>query len=278
LLLRLPLFAEVYTFLRDAAGSFASAAINVQNAPASLGEFGVWVSVNAAGTTLAVGAPAENTIGGAVYMYTAAAGTGAWGAPQKLSGTSYGFTASRRFGQRVALNSAGTTLAVGSMFHSAAQGGIIVFILSGGTWITQSPILIPASMSGTAWVGSSLAINAAGDWIATGGPQDTAQGAITGAVFTYKRDGSGVWSFGQKLLPSDSTTASNRYFGIAVALSSSGTTLIIGADREGSTGAWWSVGRRSGRHACIHTASQQQAAENAHTPLLRSCILVCQAL
>jgi hypothetical protein len=235
--------AEVYTFLRDASGNFGGAAVNIQSAPASLGEFGLWVTVNAAGTTLAVGAPAENTIGGAAYVYTAAAGTGAWGSMQKLSGSTYGVGVSRRFGQRVALNSVGNTLAVGAMWHSAAQGGIIVFVLSGATWIAQSAMLIPPSVSGAAYVGSSLAINAAGDWIATGGPQDTAQGATTGAVFTYKRDGSGVWSFGQKLLPSDSVTTTFRYFGSSVTLSSSGTTLIIAAEGEMAKGAWWSVER-----------------------------------
>jgi hypothetical protein len=235
-----PSFAEVYTFLRSATGLFDGASVSILVGASADANYGESVALNAAGTTLAIGASKE--LGsGAVFVYTAAAGTGAWVLQQTLVSTTFGFSANALFGLRVVLNAAGDTLVIGAPSHAFNSGGLIVFLLSGGIWSAQSPILVPAGVTGTARFGSSLALNAAGDRIVSGGPWDDGQGWSNGAMFTYKRDGSGVWNFGQKLLPSDYVTTSLRYFGSAVALSASGNTLIIGADGEAATGAWWSV-------------------------------------
>jgi hypothetical protein len=190
---------------------------------------------------LAVGAPDETGIGGALYVFSAAVGSGAWGAQVKLSGDSFGFSSGNQFGASLALNAAGDTLAVGAPNYSANRGAVRVFVLSGGSWIVQSPILMPSS--GSSAVGSSLALNGAGDMLAAGAFNDAAQGQTSGAVYTYQRNATGGWSFGQQVLPLDFVTSDYRYFGNAVGLSSSGSTLVVGAPWEGGTGAWWSVGR-----------------------------------
>ena len=224
--------------MRDASGSFGGTPVSVKPSPSVGALYGTGLALNAAGTTLAIGAPTETVGQGAVYVCTDPAGTGFWGLNQKLSANALGFSINSNFGSRVALNSAGDTLAIGAPNHSADKGGFIVFVLV-VSWTAQSSILLPPSISGSPQVGMSLALNAAGDMIAVGGTLDIAQGANAGAVFTYKRDAGGVWSYVQKLLPSDSVNSFSREFGIAVALSANGNTLIIGAEEEAGTGAWW---------------------------------------
>jgi hypothetical protein len=247
-----PSLSEVYTFLRDAMGNIGASAVSVLTSPSGTGEFGTSLAVNDAGTKLAVGAPQEASIGGAVYVYTAAAGSGAWGASVKLSGNSFGFNSGVQFGASLALNAAGDTLAVGAPNYSTNRGAVRVFVLSGGSWIVQSPILTPAI--GYSAVGSSVALNAAGDALATGASYDGTQGDSSGAVYTYQRDGAGVWSFVQQVLPLDFVTSESRFFGNALALSSSGSTLVVGSPSEGGTGAWWSVARNKGERATKHTS------------------------
>jgi len=217
------------------------------SSPVTSAGFGTAVAVNAAGSTLAVGAPEELNAGGAVYIYTGAAGTGAWGAPQKLSGADFDFATTSHFGQVLSFNSAGDTLAVASPMYAGSQGSARVFFLSAGVWTAQSAILAPALIYGR--VGSALALNAAGDRLAVGAYLDIAQGVFNGAVYLYKRDGGGAWSLAQKVLPSDSVTDLGRYFGTSVALSASGNTLVVGATLEANTGAWWSATRRTSMHS-----------------------------
>jgi hypothetical protein len=260
-----PSFAEVYTFLRAATGLFDGAPVSVLTSPSSIANYGESVALNAAGTTLAIGAPTELNDRGAVFVYTDALATGVWILQQKLAGVDCGFTYNENFGHRVALNAAGDTLVITAVYHLGHSGGLRVFLFSGGIWIAQSAILIPPSIHNSPTVGNSLALNDAGDTIAVGGPFDGEQGDDTGAVFTYKRDGSGVWSYVQKLLPSDSVTTSFRYFGSAVAFSATGNTLIIGAKQEGDTGAWWSV-----QHTLTHTHTHTLPMRNISARLLRA--------
>jgi hypothetical protein len=70
------------------------------------------------------------------------------------------------------------------------------------------------------------------------------QGSDNGAVYIYSRnDTTLIWSYRQRVLPSDSVSMSGRYFGTSLSLSSSGDTLVVGAYGEGATGmvtgAWW---------------------------------------
>jgi hypothetical protein len=246
-----PLLSEVYTFLRTATGTLNVSAVSVLAPPSPNVRFGASLAVNDAGTMLAVGAPDETGIGGALYVFSAAVGSGAWGAQIKLSGDSFGFSSGNQFGASLALNAAGDTLAVGAPNYSANRGAVRVFVLSGGSWTVQSPILMPSL--GFSAVGKSLALNGAGDMLAAGAHNDAAQGQASGAVYTYQRNATGGWSFGQQVLPWDFLTSEYRYFGNALALSASGHTLVVGSPSEGGTGAWWSVERTSAAnaHACI---------------------------
>jgi hypothetical protein len=131
--------------------------------------------------------------------------------------------------------------------YAGSQGSARVFFLSAGVWSAQSAILAPALIYGR--VGSSLALNAAGDRLAVGAYLDIEQGVFNGAVYLYKRDGGGVWSLAQKVLPSDSVTDLARYFGTSVALSATGNTLVVGATLEATTGAWWSGTGRTSTHS-----------------------------
>jgi hypothetical protein len=267
----------VRTFLRGANGLLSTSATSTLSSPVTSTEFGTAVAVNAAGSTLAVGAPAELDAGGAIYIYTGAAGTGAWDAPQKLSGSDFDFAPTSHFGQVLSLNSAGDTLAVAAPMYAASQGSARVFFLSAGVWSAQSAILTPALIYGR--VGSALALNAAGDRLAVGAYLDIEQGVFNGAVYLFKRDGGGVWSLAQKVMPSDSVTDIGRYFGTSLALSASGNTLVVGATMEATTGAWWSgTGRTSTHSGKLRSRSVEKLTSRLLCPALSSLSFFCQAL
>jgi hypothetical protein len=145
------------------------------------------------------------------------------------------------FGTAVALSASGDTLVVGASAYSAKGAAVVFSRNETGGWTVQSAILADGSANG--FFGWSVAINGAGDRIAVGAYKDNVQGSGYGAVYIYSRNETLSWSYQQRVLPSDSVSTINRYFGWSLSLSSSGDTLVVGAYREGATGtnigAWW---------------------------------------
>jgi hypothetical protein len=86
--------------------------------------------------------------------------------------------------------------------------------------------------------GFAVAINGAGNRIAIGARHDSFQGTQNGAAYIYARVGT-TWSYKHRVLPSDWVAPNFRYFGRALALSSSGDTLVVSAYGEGSNIGGW---------------------------------------
>jgi len=252
--------------------------------------FGSSVSLSQDGTTLAIGAPGEssaatgingnpNTGGnqftvcnpdtstncapssGAVYIYKRDS-SGNWSqtAYIKPSNTSAG----AEFGRAVALNSDGSTLAVGAPHESTVfidEGAAYVFVRDpSGGWSQQAYLQGTTthyfakfggaiSLSGD---GSTLVVGAAGDASnATGingnefndcltaidppGATNCSQGA--GAVYVFTRS-SATWTRQAYIKASNtlatSGIASSALFGSSLALSRDGNTLAVGAEGESS--------------------------------------------
>jgi hypothetical protein len=236
--------------------------------PGASDYFGHAVALSADGTTLAVGAYGEdsNATGingdqtndsasgsGAVYVFTRSGGTWSQQAYVKASNTDAG----DYFGGTVALSSDGNMLAVGAIGEdsnatgingdqtnnsASGSGAVYVFTRSGATWSQQAYVKASNAEAGDNF-GGALALSANGTVLAVGaknessnatginGDQTDNSASASGAVYILSRAGT-TWS--QRAYVKGSNTEAVDYFGWAVALSSDGYTLAVGARNESS--------------------------------------------
>jgi hypothetical protein len=181
-------------------------------------------SVALAGDTALVGAPGDDTAGGAdagsAYVFVRS-GT-AWSQQAKL--TAADGAASDQLGGSVALTS--DTALVGAERADTAgganAGSAYVFVRSGTAWSQQAK-LTAADGAASDRFGNSVAL--AGDTALVGAYQDdTAGGADAGSAYVFVRNGT-AWSQQAKLTAADG--APGDLFGQSVALS--GDTALVGA-------------------------------------------------
>jgi len=231
-------------------------------------ELGMAVAISADGSTLAVGAPLEDSaatgidgdqsdasaqLAGAVYVFTW--NGSAWSQQAYIKASNTG--ASDLFGTSVALSTDGSTLAVGAIGESSAAAGIdgdqrddsagaagavYVFHRTGSVWQQQAYIKssnpdaidqfgLSVSLSGDA---SMLAVGAIGEAsAATGidGDQADNTAAFAGAVYVFTRAGA-TWH--QQAYIKASNADKQDGFGGAVSLSGDGSTLAVAAAVEKS--------------------------------------------
>ena len=88
---------------------------------------GYSVSMNSAGTILAIGAYGNANNMGCVRVYEYNVGTSQW---TQLSAI-YGLTSNERFGQAVSINSSGTRIVIGAPYNDG-NGGVRVYAVPGG--------------------------------------------------------------------------------------------------------------------------------------------------
>ena len=183
-------------------------------------EQGYAVSLSDDGNTLVIGGPFDNTVTGAVWIFTRSGG--AWSQQgSKFAGTGAAGPANQ--GWSVALSADGNTLLVGGPEDNANTGAAWVFTQSGGVWTQQGSKLVGAGAVGPAYQGTSVALSGDGSIALVGGPNDN-DGA--GAAWVFTRSG-GVWTQqGSKLVGSNASAPAGQ--GTALALSGDGSTLIIG--------------------------------------------------
>ena len=170
--------------------------------------------------------PYENS--GAAYVFTQSA-TG-WAQQKRLSIPNA--AAGDYFGSSTALSGDGNTAIVGAPGNFATTGAVYVFTRSGGYW-TQKQTLTAPQPAVYDQFGYSLAISGDGNTIlvGTGNPVNLGPGypaAFPGTVYVFTRSASNWVQQGQ-LTPAD-LTATN--FGSSVAVSSDGTTVLVGATKN----------------------------------------------
>lgn len=193
-----PYAGAVYVFARREAAWSQQAYVKAAG-PSAGDHFGSCVALSGDGSTLAVGAPDEDSaatgIGGdqtddsardagAVYVFRRSGATWSQQAYVKASNTD----ASDRFGASVALSADGATLAVGALQEDGAATGI-------------------------------------------GGNQADNSGPDAGAVYMFRRSGA-TWNLPAYVKASN--TEKGDSFGASVALSADGATLAVGALGESS--------------------------------------------
>jgi hypothetical protein len=228
--------AWVYT------GSGASlAAADKLVGPDASSYFGWSVALSAAGTTALVGADQDNSGVGAAWIFTGSGGS--WSAPTELLGG--GESGDGQFGWDVALDSAGTTAIVGGPGDGfGIAGAAWVFAGSGSSWAQQAELTAPTTgpdaESGGGNFGSAVALSADGSMALIGGSFDDTCGATCAAGAAWVFNGAGSsWQENAKLIPPTSganAEIGGSFFGTSVALSSDGTTEMIGGEGDNTCG------------------------------------------
>jgi hypothetical protein len=155
-----------------------------------------------------------------------------------------------RFGTSAALSGDGSTLVIGGPHDDGSQGAVWMFARSGSHWTQQGPKQTAgeamgepaldecaeeaAEEAGECAFGASVAVSADGNTALVGDPSAT---SVPGAAWVFTRSGT-TWTRDQALT-GDNEVGEGR-FGKSVALSSDGTTALIGDPSASSQrGAAW---------------------------------------
>jgi hypothetical protein len=227
------------------------------------GRHGWSVALSADGSTLAVGAPGDVTAGmtgtpvdpgGAIEVYVRGSGGWVHQARLKAAHTSqlgYSLSISADGGMLVAgapTESSGATGINGNQADRSAEysGAVYAFTRSGSTWTQQAYIKASNTRAGDVF-GSAVALSADGTTLGVGAPGESSGSAgiggdqnnrsapQAGAVYLFARSGS-AWL--QQTYVKASNAQAGDQFGVSLAFSSDGSTLVVGAEAEdgGATG------------------------------------------
>jgi hypothetical protein len=241
----------------DAAAMLRYAYIKPDNTE-TFDRFGFAIALSADGTTLAVGAPAEDGPGNAIaqsggaYVFVRSGDT--WIQQGYLRATDAALD--DQFGASIAISGDGNTIAVGAPnedsesrsidtnptgISASDAGAVYVFARNGTAWSQQAYIKSFNSDAGDNF-GWSVSLSASGDRLAVGAPfedstdlgidQTGANGSPeAGAAYTFTRTGT-TWA--RSTYFKASNTGGGDNFGYAVALSGDGATLVVGSPQEDS--------------------------------------------
>jgi hypothetical protein len=200
---------------------------------------GTSVALSADGNTAIIGGPFDDGDIGAAWVFTRS--NGVWTQQgSKLVGT--GAVGNSGQGNSVALSADGNTAIVGGPPDDSNVGAVWVFTRSNGVWTQQGSKLVGTGATGSAQQGFSVALSGDGNTAAVGGPEDD---GAAGAMWVFARS-NGVWAQqGSKLVGTGA--GSSTGLGSSVALSSDGTTAIVGGRGDSiSVGAVWVFTRSNG--------------------------------
>jgi hypothetical protein len=198
--------------------------------------FGASVAMSSNARTIAIGGYTDNSSVGAVWMFVRSGSTWVHQGTKLTNGVS-----DSSFGYALALSAEGNTALISSP-ASAGNGSASVFVRSGSTWTEQSPTLTSGIEDEPSVFGVGVALSADGNTAFVGDP-GTPYSDYVGGVWVFTRAGS-TWTRQEEELTS--AESSETFFGSSIALSSDGTTALIGDGNDsGGHGAAW-LFRRSG--------------------------------
>ena len=202
------------------------------------GLFGFSVALSADGNTALVGGLQDNSVVGAVWVFTRSGST--W-SQQGSKLTASGEIGKAEFGNSVSLSADGNTALIGGVLDNGSHGAAWVFTRSGETWTQQGSKLTGGGESGNGEFGFSTAISEDGNTALISGAADNGN---AGAAWVFTRSGETWAQQGEKLTAGGESGAGE--FGFSVALSGSGNEALLGAPADNAhKGAAW-VFTRSG--------------------------------
>ena len=247
-----------YVFTRTGTTWSQDAYIKASNTGPGEGDtFGYTISLSDDGRSLAVGAPGEGSAAsgidgdesdnsaiaaGAVYVFLRR-GDGTWS--QQAYVKSSNPRTNVLFGYAVALDGNGGRLAVGAYDDEGGKGAVYIFTRSGDAWSEQARLQASNTERGDA-MGAWVAISDDGNKVAAGaadedsfltgvnpgdqGADDQITNTSAGAAYVFARAGS--WS--QQAFVKASNAGHEDWFGVRLALSGDGNTLVVAAPNEDS--------------------------------------------
>jgi hypothetical protein len=227
------------------------------------GAFGYRLALSTDGTTALVGANEQNGGTGAAYIFhvsSEGAWSGAMGSPTATL-TDSGDAQQSNFGESVALSGDGTTALIGAEGVNTDAGAAYIFhVSSEGAWsgsLTTPTATLTHSGSNSQF-GDSVALSTDGTTALIGAPDVS---TYNGAVYVFHVSTEGSWT-GTVTSPTATLTApaaaTGGEFGHSVALSTDGTTALIGTPLLDSGGAAY-VYRVAGEGSWTGTVSTPTA-------------------
>jgi FG-GAP repeat len=254
----------VYIFVRTAGAWSAPTYIKPLNTGAG-DSFGSAVALSADGSTLAVGAPEEdsnartingnhndNSANGAGAAYVFVRNGTSWS--QQAYIKPFNTDPNDGFGRTVALSGDGHTLAVGSSGedsnattvggnendnNASNSGAAYVFSRNAGAW-TQQAYIKASNGAANHRLGTSVALASDGTTLAVSA---TGEGGSAGAAYVFTRN-AGTWT--EQAYVKALNAAPSNSFGSSIALAGNGNTMAVGATaRANNSGAAY-VFTRSG--------------------------------
>jgi hypothetical protein len=196
------------------------------------GRFGFRVALSEDGNTALVGAGSDSSGVGAAWVFTRSEGV--WTQQgSKLTGS--GEVGAGHFGFSLALSADGNTALIGGLADNGEVGAAWVFTRSEGVWTQQGSKLSGSGESGKGLFGYGAALSSDGNTALIGAGGDNLS---VGAAWVFTRTGSTWEQLGSKL--TGTGEVGSGLFGFSVALSSAGTTALIGGPMDnGAVGAAW---------------------------------------
>jgi hypothetical protein len=199
------------------------------------GRFGYSVALSSNGTTALVGAPGDDALAGAAWIFTRVGATWTQQGQKLTAPEQPGEPPCTReaaecgFGRSVALSADGSTALIGAPRAEPGHGAAWAFTRTGTSWAQFGPRLTKGiEAPGGGSFGRSVALSADGDTAIVGEPLSE---STRGAAWAFARSPSGFAPFGAAL----TGLGPGSYLGRAVALSGDGATALLGA--PGAAGA-----------------------------------------
>ncbi len=194
---------------------------------------GCSVALSADGNTAIIGGLADNSFGGAAWVWTRSGGVWTQQSPKLVGSDAIGGASDQ--GISVSLSADGNTAIVGGTGDNINAGAVWVWTRSGGVWTQQSTKLVGSGAAGSAMQGESVSISADGNTALIGGGFDNSRG---GATWVWTRSGSTWTQLSTKLVGSGGGGDAEQ--GFAVSLSADGNTALVGGRQDNNNvGAVW---------------------------------------
>jgi FG-GAP repeat len=202
------------------------------------GRFGRSVALSADGNTALVAGPGDHAHHGAVWTFVRSGSTWTQLGPKVALGRE---GREDYFGLGLALSADGGTALIGGPGNGASRGAAWAYARSASGWTQEGAKLTGgAEEVGAAHFGRSVALSADGSLALIGGFADNGH---VGAAWVFSRSAS-AWEQQGPKLTGGSEAAGPGLFGRSVALSSDGSSALVGAPGDsGKGGAAWAFTR-----------------------------------
>ncbi len=229
---------SAYIFTKQADGSYLETQKLLATDGAANDRFGSSVAVTADGLTVVAGAYQDDDKGsnsGSAYIFTKQA-NGSYLETQKLVASDGAMD--DYFGWSVAVSGDGSTVVVGSYKDDdkgTDSGSAYIFTKQAdGSYLETQKLLATDGAAGDRF-GYSVAVSGDGSTVVVSAYQDGDKGSNSGSAYIFTKQANGSYLQTQKLLASDG--AMDDYFGVSIAVSGDGSTVVVSAYYDDDKGS-----------------------------------------